>query len=137
MARKRCSLNDHSRTPLASTGNGRNSNKRTRVDSPLNSVSSDLSQLVELVRGSQDITMARLEMKQKKIEIERERQRFAAQERSLVLKQQIPQMEFAYKERMTRYELEIARLKGGQTSGANPVSLGAINKRVPLQRGHQ
>jgi hypothetical protein len=28
-------------------------------------------------------------------------------------------------------------LKGGQTSSANPVSLGAVNKRFPLQHGQQ
>ena len=143
MARKRSSLNDHSRTPSASTGNGRKSNKRTRFDSPLNSVKSDLSQLAELVRRSHDIKMAQLEMKRRKIELqiegERERQRFAAQERALVLKLRIQENEFAYKckERILQYELEIARLKGGQTSSANPVSLGAVNKRVPLQHGQQ
>lgn len=143
MARKRSSLNDHSRTPSASTDNGRKANKRTRFDSPLNSVSSDLSQLAEHVRRSHDIKMAELEMKRRKIELqiesERERQRFAAQERALVLKLQMQETEFAYKckEQMLRYELEIARLKGVQTSSVNPVSLGAVNERVPLRHGQQ
>ena len=41
MARKRSGPIGHSRTPSASTGNGRKSNKHHRVDSPFDSVSSN------------------------------------------------------------------------------------------------
>ena len=72
--------------------------------------------------------MGHLGMKRKKVELQIEReqegQRIAAQERALVFKQRMQEQGFAHKERMAPYELEIARLNGGQTSSANPVSLG-------------
>lgn len=133
--RKGSGLNVHLRTPSAPIGNGRKANKRTRVDSPLNSVSSDQSQLAELARGSHGIKMAHLEMKQKKMELrieqERERHQLAAQERALVIKQKMQESEFAHNEVMAQYELKIAQLKGGQPSSANTVGLEQSTSAFP------
>jgi hypothetical protein len=71
---KRSGLNVHSRTPSALIGNSRKANKCTHVDSPLNSISSDQSQLAELARGSHGIKMVHLKMKQKKMKLQIEQE---------------------------------------------------------------
>ena len=68
---KRSALYDHARTPgpLALTGNSRKANKRSHIDSSLESVSSDQSQLADLARGSYNIRMATIESKQEKVKL--------------------------------------------------------------------
>jgi hypothetical protein len=70
-------------------------------------------------------------MKRKKIELKSEEdqdnRQIAAEERTLRLEHQMREKEFAHKERMMQYEIELARLKGEQartTLGAHPISLG-------------
>jgi hypothetical protein len=67
-------LNVHSHTLLAPIDNGHKANKCTHVDSPLDFISSDQSQLAELVRGSYGIKMVHLKMKQKKMELQIEQE---------------------------------------------------------------
>jgi len=132
---KKALLSGHSRTPSASTGSliGRShstgntcksSSKRSRIDGELESVG-DQSHFVNLAKGSYDFKIAHLAAKRKKMELqaerEREAQRLAAEERALVLKQQMQEKEFEYKERMMQYELKLAQLKMGQT----PIAVGA------------
>ena len=134
MLHKKAILSGHSRTPLASTGSsiGRNSrktsSKRSRVDSSLDSVS-DQTQLAEI--GSSEFEMAHLEAKRVKMRLKHEhelnRQRVAHQERVMVIKKQMQERELAHRKRMMQHELELARLKAGQSSvaaGTHPVSLG-------------
>ena len=108
----------------------RTSTKRIHADNSLESVS-DQTHLVEIARGSYEFKTANLEAKRQKMELkleqERDSQRYAAQERALVLKQQMQEKEFAHKERMMQYKLELAQLKVGQPPaalGAHPISFG-------------
>ena len=153
--RKRSAVYDHARTPgpLAPTGNGRKANKRSRIESSLESVSSDQSQLTDMARGSYNIRMATIESKRQKAKLqsdqERDARRIAAEERELVLKQEAKERElvlmqkakeseleinrklqedkFAHLERMMQFQLELARcgvpVVGAPILGAHPVGL--------------
>ena len=153
MGHKGSPLHNRTRTPSAPIGNGRKSNKRSRVDSALESISSEQSQLADLARGSYDIKMATIESKQKKAmflsEREQDVRRIAAQERELILKQEAKEREivlmqkgkereleiqqqmqdskFAHIERIMKYQLELARcgvpMVGAPALGAHPVGL--------------
>ena len=119
--RKGVVLSGHSRTPSGSnslsrgsmTGNSRKtSGKRSHVESSLESASSDQSNLADLAKGSHLYRMAHLDVKRKKMEL-------AAEERALVLKQQMREKEYAHAERMVKYKLELTRLKA-----QNPAAVG-------------
>lgn len=118
------------------------SNKHSRVDSQLESVSSKQSQLAELANRLQGIQLANIELKRHKISL-------AANERNLILKKEMEERayvhqketeerEFARKKelddrafaqsiRMKQFEYAIARLNAGHpvvASGAHPVGAG-------------
>jgi len=107
-------------TPSGSTGNNcKTSNKRTHVDSPLGSVSSDQTQLSKLTRLGCEYKKANLDMKHKKMEL-------AAEEQLLGIKQKMQEDELMSKEQILCMELKIAQLRGGQAavaSGAHPAGL--------------
>ena len=98
----------------------RTSNEHSYVDILLKAVR-DQTRLAEAMKSSYRIKMAQLEVKRKRTELqikreqgEQERRRFAAEERTLVLQQQMREKEIVHNERMMPYELELARLKAGQ-----------------------
>lgn len=109
-------------------------NKRSRLDSSLESASSEQSQFAELAKGSHKYKMAQLELKRQKMELqiekERESQQFASQERSLAMKQKMQEKDLIYKTRLMQYELELARLRGGQVPMTSGVQSGVA------QEGH-
>jgi len=137
---KKALLSAHSCTPSVSTGSGRSSrrsSKRSRVDSSLDSIGDQQSQLAEIAKGSFDYKMAHLEVKHKKMELvlqqKRDFHRFDAEEKALVLKQAMQEKEFAHREWMMQYKLELVRLRAEQmaphsgalsASGAHPVGFG-------------
>jgi hypothetical protein len=153
MGHKRSPLHNHMCTPSALTGNGHKSNKCSRVDSALESISSKQSQLANLARGSYDIKMATIESKWKKAalqsEHEQDTQRIAAQEWELILKQeakewelvlmqkgkereleiqqQLQESKFAHIEWIMKYQLELTQcgvpMVGAPMLGAHPISL--------------
>ena len=112
---------------------------------------SDQAQFSELARGTQDARMAHFDIKRKKLELQLEleqirvreqdckleleqaREQRAADERTLLLKQQMQEKELAHKEkelahkeRMIQHELELARLNAGQA----PPAMGASHAPV-------
>ena len=93
--------------------------KRSHIESSLESVSSDQSNLIDITKDSFKVRMAHLDFKRKKLEI-------GAEERALLLKQQMQEKELAYKERIMQYELELTRLKMQipATAGAHPIGFG-------------
>ena len=156
VSRKKAILSGDLRTPSASTGSSlgrlhssiasKTSDQHPHIDSLLEAVSLQTT-FAEIAKR---LKMARLEAKRKKVELqiklEQERERFRierAQERkrfeeqTLMLQQQMREMEIAHnermiaqnewmiaqnertialkeRERMVAYELELARLKAGQ-----------------------
>ena len=82
MAHRRLPLLGHSHMPSAPSANSHKSNKRSRIDSSLDSASSKQTQMAELAKGLHSIKLANIEMKHKKMEL-------AATERTLVIKQQM------------------------------------------------
>ena len=109
MGHKRYPL--HNRTPSALTGNGCKSNKCSCVDSALESISSEQSQLADIARSSYDIKMATIESKQKKVAHKSEREQdmrwIAAQEQELILKQEAKEQELVLMQKGKEQELEI------------------------------
>ena len=92
--------------PLGPTGNNhKTSGKRSCVDSSLESVSSNQSQMAELAKGSHDIKLAHIELKHWKME-------HKALEHTLIIKKEMQQQELASKEWMMQLEIELARTKG-------------------------
>jgi hypothetical protein len=73
------------------------------------------AKLLELARGSYEFKAANVAAKRQKMELkaeqEREGQRYAAEERALVIKERMQEKEFEHRERMIKYELELTRLK--------------------------
>jgi len=68
--------------------------------------------LLELAKGSYNLKTASIAAKRQKMELkaeqEREGQRYAAEERALVIKEQMQEKEFEHQERMMKYKLELA-----------------------------
>jgi hypothetical protein len=98
-------------------------NKRSHIENSLEASASKNTKLLELAKGSYDLKTASLAAKRQKMELkaeqEREGQRFAAEERALMIKERMQEKEFEHRERMMKYELELAQLKG-QASGTTP-----------------
>jgi hypothetical protein len=73
------------------------------------------AKLLELARGSYEFKAANVAAKRQKMELkaeqEQEGQRYAAEERALVIKERMQEKEFEHRERMIKYELELTRLK--------------------------
>jgi len=150
-------LSRHSRTPSTSTGSsvGRNHpkslSKHSCVESLVDSLS-DQVQFSKLVKGSQDARMAQFDIKRKKLQVQLEleqirvckqerkldlewaHEQHAADERTLLLKQQMQDKELAHKEkelthkeRMMQHQIELTRLNAGQAPpavGANRAPVG-------------
>jgi len=116
VARRRLPLLGHSRAPSAPSANGHKSNKHSRIDSSLDSASSEQTQMAELAKGSHSIKLANIEMKHKKMEL-------AAAERTLVIKQQMQAKQLEYQDRMIQFQVKLARLNGERGSVTGPVSL--------------
>jgi hypothetical protein len=95
------------------------------------------AKLLELARGSYEFKKANVAAKRQKMELkaeqEREGQRFAAEERALVIKERMQEKEFEHRERMIKYELELTRLKA--TGGAVVSSSGRL--QATFQGGAQ
>ena len=76
---------------------------------------SEHTKLLELAKGSYDFKSATIAAKRKKMELkaeqERQGQQYAAEERALVIKERMQEKEFEHRERMIKFELELARLK--------------------------
>lgn len=105
--------NAHTPAPLGPTGNNhKTSGKRSCVDSSLESVSSDQSQMAELAKGSHDIKLAHIELKHWKME-------HKASEHTLIIKKEMQQQELASKERMMQLKIELARTKGSHDCSTN------------------
>jgi len=137
---KKALLSAHSRTPSVSTGSGyssRRSSKCSCIDSSLNSIGDQQSQLAKIAKGLFDYKMAHLEVKHKKMELvlqqKRDFHRFDTKEKALVLKQVMQKKEFAHREWMMQYKLELVRLRAEQMAphsgassalGAHPVGFG-------------
>jgi hypothetical protein len=81
---------------------------------------SENTKLLELARGSYEFKTASVGLKHQKMELkaeqEREGQRYAAEERTLAIKERMQDKEFEHRERMIKYALELARLKATSTS---------------------
>jgi hypothetical protein len=111
------------------------SNKRTRVENSLDASVSENTKLLELAKGSYEFKTANLEAKRQKMELkaeqEREGQRYAAEERALSIKERMKDKEFEHRERMMKYELELARLKAPPPSAP---TLGSAMYSPPVSR---
>jgi hypothetical protein len=125
---------NHCRTPSISSSASQSSktglatarkvsSKRSRVETSLEASVSENAKLLELAKGSYDFKTATIAAKRQKMELrakqECEGQRYAAEERALMIKERMQEKEFEHRERMIKYELELARLKG-QVPGTTP-----------------
>jgi len=70
MDRRRPAIQGNSRTPSALTSSSHKSNKCSRVNSSLESVSSDQSQFADLAKSAQTIKLASIKMKHQRMEHE-------------------------------------------------------------------
>ncbi|KAH9061879.1 hypothetical protein EDB87DRAFT_1830686 [Lactarius vividus] len=127
---------DHCRTPSVSSSASQSlksgpattrkvSGKRSRIENLLEASATENAKLLELAKGSYDFKTANIAAKRQKMvlraEQERESQRYAAEERALVIKERMQDKEFEHRERVLKYELELARLKAQQAQqGAVP-----------------
>jgi hypothetical protein len=124
----------HHRTPSISSSASHNSkagpatarkvsSKRSRVENSLEASAIENNKLLELAKGSYDLKTASLAAKRQKMELrakqESEGLRYAAEERVLAIKERMQEKEFEHQERMIKYELELARLRG-QAPGTTP-----------------
>jgi hypothetical protein len=118
MVCRKFGLDGHSHAPSASTSSGHKSSKCSHLDSQLESVSNEQSQLVNLAKTLHKIKIASLGVKHLKIEQARDSKQLAAKERALILKKQMQEKELesknlmqekelASKEQMLKYELEL------------------------------
>jgi hypothetical protein len=101
---------------------------------------SENAKLLELARGSYDFKTASIAAKRQKMELkaeqEREGQRYAAEERALVIKERMQEKEFEHRERMMKYELELARLKGQAPTSPLPALSSASLSPGSVGFGH-
>jgi hypothetical protein len=102
----------------------RTSNKRTRVENSLEASVNENAKLLEIARGSYEFKTANIAAKRQKMELkaeqDREGQRYAAEERALAIKERMQDKEFEHRERMIKYELELARLKAAGGDVVSP-----------------
>ncbi|KAH9061318.1 hypothetical protein EDB87DRAFT_1682746 [Lactarius vividus] len=127
---------DHCRTPSVSSSASQSlksgpattrkvSGKRSRIENSLEASATENAKLLELAKGSYDFKTANIAAKRQKMvlraEQERKSQRYAAEERALVIKERMQDKEFKHREWVLKYELELARLKAQQAQqGAVP-----------------
>jgi hypothetical protein len=115
---------DQSSRGAGPAGARKGSGKRTRIESSLDASVSENTKLLELAKGSYEFRAATIAAKRHKMELkaeqEREGQRYAAEERNLAIKERMQEKEFEHRERMIKYELELARLKTQATQVPPP-----------------
>ncbi|KAH9007004.1 hypothetical protein EDB86DRAFT_2824147 [Lactarius hatsudake] len=109
------------------------SSKRSRIESSLEASVSENNKLLVLAKGSYDFKSANIAAKRQKMELRAEQeckaQRFAAEERALMIKERMQDKEFEFREWMAKHELELARLRAqqvpGQQGAISPPALGS------------
>ncbi|KAH9025265.1 hypothetical protein EDB83DRAFT_2526982 [Lactarius deliciosus] len=127
---------DHCRTPSVSSSAGQSlkngpatarkvSSKRSRIESSLEASVIENNKLLELAKGSYEFKTANIAAKRQKMvlkaEQERDAQRYAAEERNLLIQERMQDKKFESQERVLKYELELARLQAQQAQqGAVP-----------------
>jgi hypothetical protein len=100
----------------------------------LESSLSENAKLLELAKGSYNLKTASIAAKRQKMELkveqEREGQRYAAEERALVIKERMQEKEFEHQECMMKYELELAQLKGQASQVPDTIHQSALGSNA-------
>jgi hypothetical protein len=104
------------------------------VETSLESSLSENAKLLELAKGLYNLKTASITAKWQKMELkaeqEREGQQYAAEERALVIKEQMQEKEFKHRERMMKYKLELARLKGQASQVPDTIHQSALGSNT-------